>query len=72
MKNLLLSIPKTNIWTVSRILDSNRKEKSVCPICKSGNTRFDYDFPGSLSCCDDCGCDFTTKYGAIILDPRNL
>lgn len=48
------------------------EEKILCPICESDNTRKDYDFPDTMSCCDKCGCDFITEDGEIILDPRIL
>lgn len=43
-----------------------------CPVCNSDNTRLDFDFPETMSCCNDCGCDYITNGGEIILDPREI
>ena len=48
------------------------KSPTQCPNCGSNNTRLDYDYPETMSDCDDCGCDFITETGEIILDPNNL
>lgn len=45
------------------------KSPSPCPYCGGGNTRLDYDYPETMSDCDNCGCDFITDSGEIILDP---
>jgi len=47
---------------------SKKEEKPMCPQCGSYNIRLDYDFPKTMSNCDDCGCDFITKTNEIILD----
>jgi hypothetical protein len=43
-----------------------------CPHCKRTNTRPDYDFPDTMRCCDDCGCDYIAEDGEIILDPSKI
>ena len=48
------------------------KSSKNCPHCKSDNTRLDYDFPATMSACDDCGCDFITETSEITLDPSKL
>jgi hypothetical protein len=41
-----------------------------CPVCKSKNTRDDYDFPDTINCCEVCGTDFLND-GEIILNPHS-
>ena len=48
------------------------KSPKNCPHCGSSNTRLDFDFPETMSDCDDCGCDFITETGEIILNPDNV
>ncbi len=43
-----------------------------CPVCNRDNTRPDYDFPDTMRCCDDCGADYMSADGEIILDPRKI
>jgi len=43
-----------------------------CPVCGSDDTRPDYDFPETMRCCEDCGCDYIKEDGEIILDPRDI
>jgi len=41
-----------------------------CPSCHSTDkTRKDFDFPQTMACCDNCGCDFMIDDGEIILNP---
>lgn len=56
----------------SNTIPSRIKSPTQCPKCGSNNTRYDYDFPATMSCCDDCGCDYITEGGEIILDPDKL
>lgn len=38
----------------------------ACPCCgRVDRTRKDFDFPDSMGCCDDCGCDFIIVAGEI-------
>ena len=55
-------------------METPKKTKSPtqCPNCGSNNTRLDYDYPETMSDCDNCGCDFITETGEIILDPNKL
>lgn len=48
------------------------KSPADCPHCGSKNTRLDYDFPDTMSDCDDCGCDFITETLEIVLNPDKL
>jgi uncharacterized protein (DUF983 family) len=48
------------------------KSPAKCPHCGSDNTRLDFDFSETMSDCDDCGCDFITETGEIILDPDKV
>ena len=49
-----------------------KSKTNKCPHCNRNNTRLDYDFPETMSCCDDCGCDFITETGEIILNPDEV
>jgi hypothetical protein len=42
-----------------------------CPVCNRHNTRPDFDSPGSMRCCDDCGADYIVDGMEITLDPRD-
>lgn len=43
-----------------------------CPVCDSGDTRKDFDFPDTMRCCEKCGADYTIPELEIILDPREI
>lgn len=43
------------------------KSLSKCPNCGSDTKRLNYDFPNTMSDCDDSGCDFITETGEIII-----
>jgi hypothetical protein len=53
-------------------MEDTSREFFNCPVCKSDNTRQDYDFPKTMRCCDECGADFIKKTGEVILDPRDI
>jgi hypothetical protein len=48
------------------------KSPENCPHCGSDNTRLDYDFPETMSCCDTCLCDYITETGEVTLNPDEL
>ena len=45
-----------------------------CPLCKSENTRKDYDFPETMKVCNTCGCDYVVneknKCIDIVFNPK--
>ena len=49
-----------------------REEMATCPSCNRNNTRPDLDFPMTMRCCDDCGCDYMLEDHEIVLDPKTL
>ena len=54
------------------VIPKKIKSPVSCPLCGSANTRLDFDYPDTMSDCDDCGCDFITDDGEVVLDPRKL
>lgn len=43
-----------------------------CPICDSGDTRPDFDYPKSMTNCDGCGSEWVTNTGEILLNSRDV
>lgn len=45
--------------------------KLQCPVCKSMNTRKDFDFPDTMRDCDDCGSEWNID-NDIVLNGRDV
>lgn len=51
------------------------KKKMLCPLCKSTNTRKDFDYPKTMRCCENCGCDYvideqTQEVIEVVYNPK--
>ena len=51
------------------------KKEMLCSLCKSKNTRKDFDFPKTMRCCENCGCDYivdekTQEFVEVVFNPK--